>query len=166
MRQVVIASLAALFAMATLSASAQAPAPTDPKLAAAMDFVQASNLEQRALDLIDAMEPIIAAQIRRERPTASDAAISAFQKAFKEEMRADIGSYVDGCARIYASHFSVDELRALSVFWRSNLGQKVLAETPAITKEVIPLGQAWGAAAGVKAVKAARERIKQNGYNL
>jgi hypothetical protein len=88
-----VAPLAALFALTTVSATAQAPARIDPQLAAAMEFVRTSN-SKGALNLIKVMDLLIAAQIRREHPNASNAAISAFQKALREEMLANIAGYV------------------------------------------------------------------------
>lgn len=166
MQRVLTATAAALFVLATASASAQTPVQTDPQIAAAMDFVQASNAKQNVLTLIDAMQPLVIARLRRERPDASDAAISAFQKAFRAEMLASVDGYLIVAARVYATHFSVSELNAMSVFWRSDVGQKYLAAVPDITKEVMPVAQAWGAAAAAKAVKTATERVKQRGLTL
>ena len=166
MRQVVIASLAALFAMVTLSASAQAPAQSDPKPAAAMDYLEASNAKEHVMTMVDAMEQVVLPQIRRQHPNADPAAISALEKAMREEMAASIDDYMVGAAQVYASHFSVQELNALAAFARSDVGRKYSTEMPVITKEVLPLAQAWGRAAAAKAIKSASERATQNGLNL
>lgn len=88
-----ITPLVALFALTTVSANAQAPAQMDPQFAAAMNFVRTSN-SKGALNLIKVMDLLVVAQIRREHPNASNAAISAFQRAFREEMLANIDGYV------------------------------------------------------------------------
>lgn len=89
-----IAPLAALFALTTVCASAQAPAQMDPQFAAAMELVRTSN-SKGALNLIKVMDLLVAARIRREHPNASNAAISAFQRAFRQEMLANIDGYVN-----------------------------------------------------------------------
>jgi hypothetical protein len=43
----------------------------------------------------------------------------------------------------YAQHFSVDELRALAAFYRSDVGQKYIQSIPVLMKEVAPLGIAY-----------------------
>lgn len=161
-----MATLAALLALTTVSASAQAPAQIDPKLAAAMDYLETSNAKEHVMTMIDAVEQLLMPQIRREHPNADNAAISAFQKAFREQMLASIDDYMTATAQVYASHFSVEELNALSAFSRSDVGQKYSSEMPGITKELLPLAQAWSTAAAAKAVKTAAERAKQNGFNL
>ena len=166
MRRAAIAILTGFFVMATVPASAQAPAPTDPKLAAAMDVVKAANVKANILNVVDAMIPVVIAQIRRQRPNANDAAISAFQTAFKDEMLANIDDYLVAAAQVYASHFSIEELGAISAFWRSDVGEKFSAAMPDITKEMLPIATAWGAATAAKAIKTATERVKQNGLNL
>lgn len=88
-----ITPLAALFALTTVSASAQAPAQVDPQFAAAVNLVRTSN-SKGALNLIKMMNLLVVAQIRREHPNASNAAISAFQNAFRQEMLANIDGYV------------------------------------------------------------------------
>lgn len=102
--RLLVAPLAALLALMTVSASAQAPAQVDPQLAAAMEFVRTSN-SKGALNLIKVMDLLIAAQIRREHPSASNAAISAFRKAFREEMLANVDGYVTARGKIVRPGF-------------------------------------------------------------
>jgi len=55
-----------------------------------------------------------------------------------------ISMFVD----IYSRHFSSSDVRQLLEFYRSPIGRKMLAETPAIARESMLTGQAWGAQLG------------------
>ena len=45
---------------------------------------------------------------------------------------------------VYASHFSREEVRAMIAFYRTPVGQKLIAETPALTADAMNVGQIWG----------------------
>jgi hypothetical protein len=61
---------------------------------------------------------------------------------------------------IYSRHFSLDEIRGLVAFYRTPLGEKVLATLPSITAESIRVGQEWGAAKARELI----ERLEERGY--
>lgn len=46
-------------------------------------------------------------------------------------------------ARAYANAFSEDELKAISAFYTSEAGKKLLAEGPIVTREVIKAANIW-----------------------
>ena len=54
---------------------------------------------------------------------------------------------------IYDRHFSTDELRQLLAFYRTPIGQKLLAETPAMTRESMTAAQAWGVELGMEVAR-------------
>lgn len=51
---------------------------------------------------------------------------------------------VDATAVVYARHFTVDELRQLTAFYGTAVGQKLLEKLPAITQESMMAGQKIG----------------------
>ncbi|KAI1694987.1 hypothetical protein Ddc_21592 [Ditylenchus destructor] len=46
-------------------------------------------------------------------------------------------------ARAYANAFSEDELKAISAFYTSEAGKKLLAEGPIVTREVVKAANIW-----------------------
>lgn len=46
--------------------------------------------------------------------------------------------------QIYDRHFSADDLRQLLAFYRTPIGQKLIAEQPAVAREAMAGGQQWG----------------------
>jgi hypothetical protein len=45
---------------------------------------------------------------------------------------------------VWATNFSVDDLKALRAFYATPLGQRLIAQLPTITREGMAAGQAWG----------------------
>ncbi|HEY4985610.1 MAG TPA: DUF2059 domain-containing protein, partial [Bradyrhizobium sp.] len=66
-------------------------------------------------------------------------------------------------ACIYAQHYTGDELRQLKAFYGTPLGQKLISEGPAVLKDSIAVGQAWGRRAGLAAVQHVLARHKKDG---
>jgi hypothetical protein len=48
---------------------------------------------------------------------------------------------VDSAASVYATNFTVDELREIDAFYRLPVGQKLLQKSQAITQQGIQIGQ-------------------------
>ena len=48
---------------------------------------------------------------------------------------------VDSAASLYASNFTVDELREIDAFYRLPVGQKLLQKSLAITQQSMQIGQ-------------------------
>jgi hypothetical protein len=146
--------------------AAAAPAPTDSRLAAAMDLLQATDAKGNMETFIDSMLPVIVDGLRRTHSGVSEDTLKLFQTACREEMVSSLDDQLKLQAQIYAEHFSEDELRALVAFYRSDTGRKYITEMPLIMKEVMPLGQAWGRNIGEQAVRRAIERLQKNGVQL
>lgn len=55
----------------------------------------------------------------------------------------DIGELQDKLVRLYAEHFTADEIRALNAFFRSPAGRKYVGEMPAMLQQAMSIGEAW-----------------------
>ena len=64
-----------------------------------------------------------------------------FWVTFRAEMKGD--ELVEVLVPVYASHFSREEVRAMIAFYRTPVGQKLIAETPALTADAMTVGQSW-----------------------
>jgi hypothetical protein len=87
--------------------------------------------------------PLQAAQFRRQHPAASDETI----KNILQIVRGAISNHMEDLVRLYAvayaRHFSIEELHALTAFYRSDVGQKYLKELPGMMKDMTPVGIAY-----------------------
>jgi hypothetical protein len=150
-----------------LPASAQSAAPSDDThFTAALELMEATNAKTTMLAMIDTMAPLVLNQIRAQRPNVSTAALQQFQAAFREEMMDDMDDLIKATARLYEEHFTESELRTVTEFYRSDVGKKYIGAMPALLKESVPLGAAWGKEAGARAAQRAAERLRANGVDL
>ena len=140
--------------------------PTESHKAAAVELLDASNSRAMMMQMIDAMAPMVVAQLKQEHPQMSDKAVAAFTAAFKEEMSANVDGLMTMFAAVYVEHFSEADLKAITAFYRSDAGKHCLAEMPGILKETMPLGMKWGREIGPKAAERAIKKLEKEGVSL
>lgn len=85
----------------------------------------------------------------------------AFWTNFAKEVNPE--EMVNMVVPIYAAHFSTEEVRQLTAFYRTPLGQKVTAEMPRVMQESMAAGQQWGARIGQRAYEEATKQQKKPG---
>jgi len=72
----------------------------------------------------------------------------------------DMSEVIDMIVPIYAKYFTHDEIKQLLAFYRTPLGQKVIATLPAVIQESMLAGQKWGEQLGQQVV----DELKAEGY--
>jgi hypothetical protein len=75
-------------------------------------------------------------------------------------------SMVDGAASLYATNFTLEELRAIDAFYRLPAGQKFLQRSPAITQQGIQIGQDASRKAAEDLRTRLTELLRQKGHKL
>jgi uncharacterized protein len=157
-----IAWIVALLLMA-VPATAQAPAPE--ARAAAKELVET----MRATDQLKTMMPMIMQQLKpmivQGRPEVErdfDASLPQVIDAMSGRM----GELVDAIAVIYAQNFSADELRQVSAFYRTPVGQKFLEKLPAITQQSMTVGQKFGQQLASDLRDRMIEQLRKKGHNI
>lgn len=55
----------------------------------------------------------------------------------------DMHELTDQMVMLYADHFTTEEVQAIVAFFKSEVGQKLVAETPAMMEKSMKLGQMW-----------------------
>ena len=162
MKKILIAlTCAAAFAGAPSFAFAQDAAPNAQQAAAVKELMDAMDVRKMMTASFTEMEKALPQMMRAQvtavinaDPTASDekkkdalakveqvlpGAADAVNRMFRDpalidEMMAEIGP-------LYARHYSVAELKQLSAFYRTPLGQKMLALSPRLAAESMAIGQ-------------------------
>jgi hypothetical protein len=88
--------------------------------------------------------------------------------AFNVEKEFDprVSELVDASARIYASHFTEQELRDLLAFYQSPLGQKVLAQEPKVLDESMTFAGDWADHLAQQVADAIRVEMKKRGHEM
>lgn len=150
------------------SASAQdaAPKPDPAALKLARSILDATHASDNIELGLDAMVPVTVETLKRDRADIPAAVIQKFIVIFRDDMRADIPHMLDIEAELYARHYTVTELEAISQFYESDVGKKVIRETPLILKETIPLGRAWGRETGARAMRDTLTKLRAQGVKI
>ena len=76
---------------------------------------------------------------------------------------ARVDEITDQMVQVYARHFSADELRQLTTFYRTPVGQKVLQTLPAVSQESMAIGQNWGRTVGAEMQSKVNEELRKRG---
>ena len=77
----------------------------------------------------------------------------------KAEMQQEI-------ARIYAEHFTEQELKDALAFYKTPLGQKLIVEEPKVLDDSLKAADAWSAKFAEEVVTKFRSEMKARGLNL
>lgn len=111
----------------------------------------------RSVDLaVASMEAAVPAQ-----KAANPRIPAVFWDRFLTQARARQGELETVIAAVYDRHLSSDELRQIIAFYRTPVGQKVIADMPTIVQESMQAGQTWGAQIGASvAEQLAKEGVR------
>ena len=135
-KRLMIIGVTLLFSIST--APAQTPSPE--ALAVARSLISTMKLT----DQYKALLPVILLSIkpavvqgRAEIERDYDAMAAQIADAYAPYY----SSMIDSAASLYASNFTVDELREIDAFYRLPVGQKLLQKSLAITQQSMQIGQ-------------------------
>jgi uncharacterized protein len=143
---------------------AQVP-PSPEALAAAKELVVTIHLDEQLSailpGIIKNLKPSIV-QGRSEVDRQYDALAPFMLEGFKERM----SELSDAAAIVYARNFSTEDLLALTAFYKTPLGQRLLQKLPTVTQEVMLVGGKFGRSVGEEMQKRMIEELRKKGVNL
>jgi uncharacterized protein len=120
------------------------PQPASPEQASPEALAAANELfsilsidmvKQLTAQMTNAMWPMLAQRARADN--IDDATIEELHQQFIQVQNQNIGDILKDAAPIYARHFTVDELHALTAFYRSPAGVKAAKELPQVMAEFV-----------------------------
>jgi hypothetical protein len=145
------------------TAVAQTPSPDSA--AAARELV----VTMRAADQLKNLMPVILQQLKpaivQGRPQV-EKDYDAVMPLILEGMTARSSEFVDLVASVYARNFTADEIRQVTAFYRSPVGQKFLEKMPVVTQESFAAGQKWGQAVAGDMRTRIIEELRKRGHNI
>ena len=160
-RRLLIIACALLCSIST--SDAQTPSPE------AMSAARSLVTTMRLADQYKALLPAILLGLRRtltqERPEIErdyDAMMPTIVDAYTPYYNA----MVDHIATVYASNFTVGELRELEAFYRQPVGQKLLERAPALAQQSNQVGQDSSRKAADDLRARLTEALRQKGHKL
>ena len=144
-------------------AAAQTAAPD--ATAAATELVET----MRATDQLKVLMPMLMQQLKpaiaQGRPEVErdyDAMVPQMLAAVDARM----GEFTGAIAVLYASHFTADELRQLTAFYRGPVGQKFLLIMPRIMQDSMTIGQRFGESIALDTRNRMIEELRKRGHKI
>jgi uncharacterized protein len=141
----------------------------DPPAADAMEAARSLVTTMKLADQYKALLPAILLGLRpaltQDRPEIErdyDAMMPMIADAFTPYYT----SMVDGIAAIYATNFTVAELKDIEAFYRQPTGQKMLEKMPVISQQALAVGQEIGRKAADDLRQRLTEALRQRGHKL
>lgn len=161
------AAILALVVIVTGPAAAQQKAPdaAAPAVVAAKELLIAMGSMKQFEIAINTMSRGLADAFKKQAPGKGReidevmGLMAAKFNARKEEVLTMI-------APLYAERFTVDELTEIGAFYKTSIGQKLIATQPEILQRSMQLGMAWGQSIGQEVEMEARKELKKRGVDL
>lgn len=142
---------------------AQAPSPET--LATARELIAtakaAENLKLILPSVVQALKPAVV-QGRPEVERDFDVFVPLLLKDFS----AQLNELIEQVAVIYASNFTVAEMKEMIAFYHSPTGQKFLALSPVIMQRSMLAGQQFGSRVGRELQVRIIEEMKKRGHKI
>ena len=142
-RTITTAVCTSVVALTLLSpASSQDQQVTASHLEAARAAIGAINATSRFDNILPSTALSLKSQLIQDNPNL-ESVISATVDEKALEIAGRRGDLETEAALVYATYFSEDELRAIADFYASDAGQKLLAEGPKATRDVLRAADIW-----------------------
>ena len=165
MKAIVAACMIALAASPVLAQDA-APKIDDAKVAVATRILEETHAQDTMSKMVDLLIPTMIARLRQRSPNLTDDQTKIISDNLSEEMKASMPKMAAVQARVWAEHFSLDELKQIESFYQTPLGQKLIVENPKIAAEILPLGMAVGREAAQQAMEHIVEKLRSQGVKI
>jgi len=104
--------------------------------------------------------------IKATRPDIPDRALVIAREVVTEVVAQNVGGLKPLLAEVYDRHLTLEDLRGLTAFYRSPLGQKTISVMPVVMQECGLAGRQWGEALGPQIDQLMRERLKKEKIDL
>jgi hypothetical protein len=159
------AAAALLLALVVFPMPVDAQAPEAERLAAAKDLMQVAGVAKQ----FDEVMPYLTRQLAESFVAIAPDKAGEIREVFAQLSIKFVdrkGELIDQIAAAYAEQLTLEELTAITAFYRSPVGVKFVEVQPLMTRLAMALGQRWGAQLGREIEQEAREELKKRGIPL
>jgi hypothetical protein len=161
-----LAALIALAAIGMRPAGAQTPAqPSPASLLLARQIIEIKGVK-------DVFQPLVRGVVQKTKDMFLQTNfmwgkdLNECAVIVEKQYQPRLSEVLDQSARIYASHFTEQELKDLLVFYQSPLGKKMLAEEPKALDESMANAGKWGDELSLAVIDSMRAEMKKRGHDL
>jgi uncharacterized protein len=154
-----------LVASLSWSGKVLAQAPSPEALMAAKEFIVASKMADQINNMLPHIMQTLKPLVTKGNPLA-ERDFDALMPTMMNVMNTHLETYLEMVAPIYARHFSADEIRQVTNFYRSPTGQKFLQKQPQLLQETFALGNKFGEALAKDLQGRITEELRKRGHNI
>ena len=160
-------ALAAVLALACLGSidAARAQAPTPGAIAAAKELITIKGGAAMFEPLIPGVVESAKNTFLPTNPQLSQP-LNEVALQLRKEYEPKRNELLDEVAKVYAQHFTEQELKDLVVFYKTPLGKKLLAEEPAALDQSLKAAQAWATGFSDVVMERFRAEMRKKGHPL
>ena len=104
--------------------------------------------------------------VRQQQPQVSDKTLATMKSVFETELERGLqgdGGLRSNLVRIYASHFTREDIAAMLNFYGTDIGRKLIALMPQISEESALAGQQWAMRNMPRILGVMQERLRAEG---
>jgi uncharacterized protein len=155
-----------LLAMTLLGAApAASQAPSPEATAAARELLTTMRMADQLKAILPLLMKQLSPAIVQGRPEV-ERDLNALMPIMLELVDKRSAEMIEATASVYARHFTADEMRQLTAFYRQPVGQKLLEKLPAVTQEALIVGQKFGQAVATELQGRIVEELRKRGHKI
>lgn len=102
--------------------------------------------------------------LRKARPDIPERVIGVIPEEVDAVIDENIDAFEQLAVSIYHKHFTHDEIKEVTRFYATPLGQKTIRVMPTVMSESLQAGQQWGQSLGPTLQQRIRDRLEKEGY--
>jgi len=158
-----LAAVAAVLVM--VSPAAHSQQPSAPAIATAKELIVATNSTAVFTPLIaGVVEQAKLLYLQQNPALAQD--LNEIAAQLRTELAPRFSELSDEMARLYATHFTNDELKAILVFYQSPVGKKLLDQQPNVVESSMKFAQDWANKLSDQVIARMRAELKKRGHAM
>jgi uncharacterized protein len=160
-----LAGLILAMAVVVQPVAAQQPAPAAANVAAAEELLTTMGMTKQ----FDAVIPMMMQQMRQIIVQSNPAAgkeIDDVVKAITAKFSARKNEVVPLAAQVYARRLTIEDMKAMTAFFKTPAGQRFVEMTPQLTQESMMIGQQWGQKLGQEVEQEMKQELAKRGIKL
>jgi hypothetical protein len=158
-------ALAGVVLLVTLLVPGMAQAPSPDALAIARELIATSRAAENVKLILPSIVQLIKPAIVQGRPQV-EKDFDAITPLLLESFKVRLGELTDQIVVVYATNFTVAEMKDIIAFYRGPTGQKLLAKGSVIAQQSMAAGQQLGAQIGRELQSRIIEELKKKGHNI
>lgn len=157
--------LAAFCLLAPVGASAKADGDLNARLELAEKLVQSEALSKVQNQVLKTLGGQMINLMVSKNPS-KEKEIRQLMEKILTEMAARKSEINKEVGKLYAHHFTLDELREIHAFKQSPVGKKLDSKLPVITQQSMVIAQKWAQQLSRDVIERVRKEAKQHGFDL